>query len=58
MSQCTRLAAEVRVLTDRVGGSFGMKQPTYAEYFCILQAAPMFDRPVKWINRTRADHDQ
>src|SRR4029077_15659909 len=30
---------QLRVLTDRVGGSFGMKQPTYAEYYCILHAA-------------------
>ena len=28
---------KVRVLTDRVGGSFGMKQATYAEYYCILE---------------------
>jgi aerobic carbon-monoxide dehydrogenase large subunit len=38
----------VRVLTDRVGGSFGMKQPTYAEYYCILHAARELGRPVKW----------
>ena len=29
---------QLRILTDRVGGSFGMKQPTYAEYYCILHA--------------------
>jgi len=39
---------QVRILTDRVGGSFGMKQPTYAEYYCILHAAREFGRPVKW----------
>jgi aerobic carbon-monoxide dehydrogenase large subunit len=39
---------QVRILTDRVGGSFGMKQPTYAEYFCILHAARELGRPVKW----------
>src|SRR5712672_364059 len=39
---------KVRVLTDRVGGSFGMKQPTYAEYYCILHAARELCRPVKW----------
>jgi carbon-monoxide dehydrogenase large subunit len=38
----------MRVLTDRVGGSFGMKQPTYAEYYCILHAARELRRPVKW----------
>ena len=39
---------QVRVLTDRVGGSFGMKQPTYPEYYCILHAARELGRPVKW----------
>jgi carbon-monoxide dehydrogenase large subunit len=39
---------KVRILTDRVGGSFGMKQATYAEYFCILHAARELGRPVKW----------
>ena len=39
---------KVRVLTDRVGGSFGMKQATYAEYYCILHAARELGRPVKW----------
>ncbi|MFI4948639.1 MAG: xanthine dehydrogenase family protein molybdopterin-binding subunit [Alphaproteobacteria bacterium] len=39
---------KLRVLTDRVGGSFGMKQPTAAEYFCILHAARALGRPVKW----------
>ena len=39
---------QVRILTERVGGSFGMKQPTYAEYYCILHAARELRRPVKW----------
>ena len=39
---------KVRVLTDRVGGSFGMKQATYAEYYCILHGARAIGRPVKW----------
>jgi carbon-monoxide dehydrogenase large subunit len=38
----------IRVLSERVGGSFGMKQPTYAEYYCILHAARALGRPVKW----------
>src|SRR5580704_6193534 len=38
----------IRVLTDRVGGSFGMKQATYAEYYCILHGARELGRPVKW----------
>jgi carbon-monoxide dehydrogenase large subunit len=39
---------QVRVVTDRVGGSFGMKQPDMSEYFCILHAARELGRPVKW----------
>ncbi len=39
---------KVRVLTDRVGGSFGMKQPNMSEYFCILHATRELGRPVKW----------
>jgi len=39
---------KVRILTDRVGGSFGMKQPDMSEYFCILHAARELGRPVKW----------
>src|SRR5436190_3793928 len=39
---------KVRVLTDRVGGSFGMKQPTYPEHYCIMNAARELGRPVKW----------
>ena len=39
---------KMRVLTERVGGSFGMKQPTYSEYYCILHAARELGRPVKW----------
>ena len=39
---------KVRVLTDRVGGSFGMKQPTYPEHFCLMHAARELGRPVKW----------
>ncbi|MGH7029932.1 MAG: xanthine dehydrogenase family protein molybdopterin-binding subunit, partial [Stellaceae bacterium] len=39
---------KMRVLTDRVGGSFGMKQPDMSEYFCILHAARELGRPVKW----------
>ena len=39
---------KVRVLTDRVGGSFGMKQATYPEHYCIMLAARELGRPVKW----------
>ena len=39
---------KVRVLTGNVGGSFGMKAAVYPEYVCILHAARMLGRPVKW----------
>jgi carbon-monoxide dehydrogenase large subunit len=39
---------KVRVLTGNVGGSFGMKASAYPEYICILHAAKILGRPVKW----------
>jgi aerobic carbon-monoxide dehydrogenase large subunit len=39
---------KVRVLTGNVGGSFGMKAMAYPEYVCILHAARLLGRPVKW----------
>jgi carbon-monoxide dehydrogenase large subunit len=39
---------KVRVLTGNVGGSFGMKATVYPEYVCILHAAKVLGRPVKW----------
>ncbi len=41
-------ADKVRVVTGQVGGSFGMKAAVYPEYVCILHAARMLGRPVKW----------
>ncbi|NDG48548.1 MAG: xanthine dehydrogenase family protein molybdopterin-binding subunit, partial [Rhodospirillales bacterium] len=41
-------AAEFRVLTGNVGGSFGMKASAYPEYACLLHAARALGRPVKW----------
>jgi carbon-monoxide dehydrogenase large subunit len=41
-------ADKVRVLTGNVGGSFGMKASMYPEYVCILHAARVLGRPVKW----------
>ncbi len=38
----------VRVLTGNVGGSFGMKAAAYPEYLCVLHAARVLGRPVKW----------
>jgi carbon-monoxide dehydrogenase large subunit len=38
----------VRILTANVGGSFGMKNINYPEYMCILYAAKVLGKPVKW----------
>jgi carbon-monoxide dehydrogenase large subunit len=39
---------QVHVLVGNVGGSFGMKAAVYPEYVCILHAARLLGRPVKW----------
>lgn len=39
---------QVRVLTDQVGGSFGMKSAAYPEYVPLLHAAKDVGRPIKW----------
>lgn len=39
---------KLRILTGNVGGSFGMKASAYPEYTCVLHAAKMLGRPVKW----------
>src|SRR5260370_16733462 len=44
----------VRVVTDDVGGGFGMKSPAYPEYLAILVAARLLRRPVRWLS-TRSD---
>jgi len=41
-------APQIRVLTHDVGGGFGMKTQTYAEYAALLYAARRVGRPVKW----------
>lgn len=41
----------LRVLTGHVGGSFGMKASVYPEYICLLHAARVLGRPVKWTDR-------
>ena len=39
---------KIRVLTNEVGGSFGMKGAPYPEYPPLLLAAKVLGRPVKW----------
>ncbi|MCC7048096.1 MAG: xanthine dehydrogenase family protein molybdopterin-binding subunit [Alphaproteobacteria bacterium] len=41
-------AEKLRVMTGNVGGSFGMKSAVYPEYACLLHAARVLGRPVKW----------
>jgi aerobic carbon-monoxide dehydrogenase large subunit len=41
-------ADKVHVISGNVGGSFGMKASAYPEYLCILHAARLLGRPVKW----------
>jgi carbon-monoxide dehydrogenase large subunit len=41
-------ANKLRILTYDVGGGFGMKVQTYAEYAALLYAARRVGRPVKW----------
>jgi len=38
----------IRVLTHDVGGGFGMKVQTYAEYAALMVAAKKLGRPVHW----------
>ena len=40
----------LRVLTDDVGGAFGLKTGPYPEYIALLVAAKKFGRPVHWMS--------
>jgi aerobic carbon-monoxide dehydrogenase large subunit len=39
---------KLRVITEDVGGAFGMKTPPYPEYPAVLVAARTLGRPVRW----------
>ncbi|WP_439814340.1 xanthine dehydrogenase family protein molybdopterin-binding subunit [Zavarzinia sp. CC-PAN008] len=41
----------LRVLTNQVGGSFGMKAFVFPEHVCLLHAARALGRPVKWTDQ-------
>ena len=45
---------ELRVLTDDVGGAFGMKGAAHPEYVALLHAARALSRPVHWLS-TRSE---
>jgi carbon-monoxide dehydrogenase large subunit len=40
---------ELRVLTDDLGGAFGMKAWCYPEYVAMLHAARALNRPIHWV---------
>jgi carbon-monoxide dehydrogenase large subunit len=39
---------KLRVITEDVGGAFGMKTSAYPEYIAVLVAAKKIGRPVHW----------
>ncbi|HUC65404.1 MAG TPA: xanthine dehydrogenase family protein molybdopterin-binding subunit [Stellaceae bacterium] len=45
---------KLRVVTEDVGGGFGMKAPAYPEYVALLAAAKRVGRPVHWMS-TRSE---
>ena len=44
----------LRVVTEDVGGAFGLKTGPYPEYFAILVAARKIGRPVHWMSNRAA----
>lgn len=44
----------LRVITQDIGGAFGMKTPVYPEYIAVLVAAKQIGRPVHWMS-TRSE---
>lgn len=45
---------ELHVLTDDVGGGFGMKAATYPEYVALLHGAKALGKPIHWVS-TRSE---
>jgi aerobic carbon-monoxide dehydrogenase large subunit len=45
---------ELRILTDDLGGAFGMKGWCYPEYIPMLHAARLLGKPIHWVS-TRAE---
>jgi carbon-monoxide dehydrogenase large subunit len=42
-------ADRIRVITEQVGGSFGIRSYPYAEHIAVMLAAQKLARPVKWV---------
>jgi len=50
LSAATGLAPEkIRVVTEHVGGSFGIRSYSYAEHVAVMLAAQKLGVPVKWV---------
>jgi carbon-monoxide dehydrogenase large subunit len=50
LSAATGLPTErIRVITELVGGSFGIRSYSYAEHVAVMLAAQKLGRPVKWV---------
>src|SRR5258707_2935830 len=50
LSSATGLPPEkIRVITELVGGSFGIRSYSYAEHVAVMLAAHKLGRPVKWV---------
>ncbi|HET7767053.1 MAG TPA: xanthine dehydrogenase family protein molybdopterin-binding subunit [Burkholderiales bacterium] len=50
LSAATGLPVEkIRVITELVGGSFGIRSYSYAEHVATMLAAQKLGRPVKWV---------
>src|SRR5882672_8693163 len=50
LSAATGLPVEkIRVITEHVGGSFGIRSYSYAEHVACMLAAQKLARPVKWV---------
>jgi carbon-monoxide dehydrogenase large subunit len=45
---------ELHVITEDVGGAFGMKGAAYAEYVALLHAARSLGKPIQWVS-TRSE---
>src|SRR5882672_4323867 len=50
LAAATGLSGEkIRVVTELVGGSFGIRSYSYAEHVAVMLAAQRLGRPVKWV---------
>jgi carbon-monoxide dehydrogenase large subunit len=50
LSAATGLPPEkIRVITEHVGGSFGIRSYSYAEHVAVMLAAQKLEVPVKWV---------